>query len=141
MEYWACDFQRVAGENIIMKDASQEENREAVHGTVLCLLARISVLLAGFLSIALTVFCPIAAVLTLVPIVLLVIGWWRHLAASVGFLWLGLCCLGFGLWDQMWSHRWSNEYVIAMVVLAACLLTNFLAWWAEKYGESDAPKN
>ena len=118
-----------------MKAPSQGKSNEPAHRTVFCSMARLPVLLVGFPSVVLAIMSPFSALFMLVPSVLLIVGWWRHWAASIGFLWLGLCCLGFALWDHMWSHG----FVIGGVPLFACAVISFLAWWIEEYGESDVP--
>jgi hypothetical protein len=138
MEYWTCDGETATTEEVEMRAPGQGKSSEPVHGTVGCLLARLLVLLVGCLSIMLTVMSSFYAVLTLVPSMLLIVGWWRHLAASIGFLWLGLCSLFFGLCDP-YRHN-TTGYVIAGALLLACAAINFLAAWMEKEDELNPPQ-
>jgi hypothetical protein len=117
-------------------------NRKSAHGSVLCWVPRLLSLPVGLYLAWASVDLLVAGYewshqWVLIPLALLIIGWWWHPAGSTGLGLLGVFYLGCGLWGLAWEG-WSDT-VIQNIVIAALLLAggvlHLVAWCKEKQGK------
>jgi hypothetical protein len=124
-------------------------NRKSAHGSVLCWVTRL-------LSLPARVYTAWASVdllraghgwshqWVLIPLALLIVGWWWRSAGSMG---LGLLAilhlLGCGLWGLGWEG-WSDT-VIKNIVITALLLAGgvlyVVVWWKERQSKRAASQH